>query len=85
MELITERLYDNIPVKENVSRKLPKGRKRVAYRKMITGLAFLAAFVVGTSKYNYTVALEPWFKELPIWKRFVFPLFAILFYSLTYV
>ncbi|KAF9028332.1 MBOAT-domain-containing protein [Hymenopellis radicata] len=68
MELITERLYDNLPVKENSSRKLPKGRKRVAYSKMVLGLAYLGAYVVIASKHNFTVAL-PWFKEQPLWKR----------------
>lgn len=71
MELITERLYDNVPVKDNVSRKLPKGRKRVAYGKMVLGLAFLGTYVVVASKHNFTVALQPWFKEQPLWKRIV--------------
>lgn len=54
--------------KENVSgRRVPKGRKRVAYTKMITGLIFLGVYVFFIGRFNFTVVLDDWFmtKSLP--------------------
>ncbi|KIY71758.1 endoplasmic reticulum protein [Cylindrobasidium torrendii FP15055 ss-10] len=77
MELITERLYDNLPVKDNVTRKLPKGRKRVAYSKMVLGLMFLGGYVLLATKYNYRVTLQPAFAKMPLLQRlFWFQIYA---------
>lgn len=53
-------------------RLLPPGRKRVGYRKMLTGLAFLGIFVVFGGSNNYSVMVTPWFKEQSWGKRLVF-------------
>jgi lysophospholipid acyltransferase len=47
---------------------MPTGRKRVAYRKMIIGLAWLGAYVTFYGSYNFTRVLEPWFaaKSFPV-------------------
>jgi lysophospholipid acyltransferase len=42
-------------------RAVPSGRKRVAYRKLITGLAFLGIYVVYHGSFNYHVGVEEWF------------------------
>lgn len=71
-ELIHETLYDGHEVKgNNKGRKLPSGRKRVAYRKMVTGLVFLGIFVVFGGTYNYTVVLTDWFAEQSLLYRYV--------------
>ena len=58
--------------KEGRSRKIPKGRKRVAYRRMVLGLAFLGAYVVLSSKFNYGVTITPWFEGQKLWYRCAF-------------
>ncbi|KAK0191425.1 endoplasmic reticulum protein [Armillaria mellea] len=68
MELITEKLYEG-HVKENAKRNLPSGRKRVAYRKMLEGLVYLAIFVLLGAKYNFATVLTPWFAEQSMWYR----------------
>lgn len=52
-------------------RAIPDGRKRVAYRKMVTGLVFLGLFVVLNPSYNYSTALTPWFAEQSLLHRYV--------------
>ena len=42
-------------------RLVTRGRKRVAYRKMVMGLVYLGLFVVFNGQYNYSVAVEDWF------------------------
>ena len=44
-------------------RLVPRGRMRVAYRKMIVGLAYLGAFVALGPKYNFAIALQDWFTK----------------------
>lgn len=56
-------------------RLLPPGRKRVGYRKMLTGLAFLGIFVVFGGSNNFSVMVTPWFKEQSWGKRSVFDIF----------
>ncbi|KAK0498303.1 endoplasmic reticulum protein [Armillaria luteobubalina] len=70
MELITEKLYEG-HVKENAKRNLPSGRKRVAYRKMLEGLVYLAIFVLLGAKYNFATILTPWFAEQSLWYRLI--------------
>lgn len=52
-------------------RKVPSGRKRVAYRKMAIGLGFLGLFVSMGGTYNYSVTLQTWFASHSIFYRFV--------------
>ena len=54
-------------------RAIPPGRKRVAYRKLITGLAFLYAFVTYGGTLNYGAAVQAWFAEKPLWYRYYYP------------
>lgn len=44
-------------------RLIPKGRKRVAYRKMLVGLVYLGLYVVLGGQYNYSIALQDWFVQ----------------------
>ncbi|EGO01516.1 hypothetical protein SERLA73DRAFT_103339 [Serpula lacrymans var. lacrymans S7.3] len=53
-------------------RAVPNGRKRVAYRKMVTGLAFLGLFVVFGPSFNYSVAITPWFVTKGIFYRIAY-------------
>ncbi|KAF9076609.1 MBOAT, membrane-bound O-acyltransferase family-domain-containing protein [Rhodocollybia butyracea] len=50
-------------------RRLPAGRKRVGYRKFVTGLAFLGAFIVFGGSNNFSVMATPWFAEQSWGKR----------------
>lgn len=63
--LVGEVMFDDPTVKSKArhGRKLPPGRKRVAYTKMFMGLLYLGLFVVFGAKHNFSVALEPWFAE----------------------
>ncbi|KAJ7283384.1 endoplasmic reticulum protein [Mycena rebaudengoi] len=62
MDLINETLFKKLE-KSKPGRNVPSGRKRVAYRKMIFGLAYLGIFVVFGGTYNYGISLTPWFLE----------------------
>lgn len=62
MSLIDESIYSGTETSEK-GRKVPKGRKRVAYRKMATGLAFLVLFVTMSGSWNFGVAIQDWFKQ----------------------
>ena len=42
---------------------VPRGRKRVAYRKLVTGLIFLGVFVAFGGTWHYGVALSDWFAQ----------------------
>lgn len=44
-------------------RLVPRGRKRVAYRKMVMGLIYLGLFVVLGGQYNYGIAVQDWFVQ----------------------
>lgn len=49
---------------EDVSRHVPRGRKRVAARKAIVGLAFLATYVLLSPKFSYIQILrEEWLRK----------------------
>ncbi|KAI0347445.1 MBOAT-domain-containing protein [Trametopsis cervina] len=50
-------------------RSVPRGRKRVAYRKMILGLIYLGLFVALGGQYNYAVATQDWFAKKNILYR----------------
>ncbi|EIN10257.1 MBOAT-domain-containing protein [Punctularia strigosozonata HHB-11173 SS5] len=58
---------------DKVSRRaVPSGRKRVAYRKLATGLAWLGLYVVYSGKYNYGVGVQDWFAQKPFLFRFLY-------------
>ncbi|KAF5393923.1 hypothetical protein D9757_000377 [Collybiopsis confluens] len=68
MNLVYERTF-TAPGKHEGGRRLPTGRKRVGYRKMFTGLAFLGVFVVFGGKNNFGVMVTDWFAEQSWGKR----------------
>jgi lysophospholipid acyltransferase len=70
--LVGEVIFDDPAVKSKVKhgRKLPPGRKRVAYTKMFMGLLYLGLFVVFGAKHNFSAALEPWFVKENIIVRY---------------
>ncbi|KZT12889.1 MBOAT-domain-containing protein [Laetiporus sulphureus 93-53] len=51
---------------------VPKGRKRVAYRKMLIGLAFLGAYVTFSGSFNLGVTVQGWFAEKSILYRIAY-------------
>lgn len=53
-------------------RKVPKGRKRVAYRKGLYGLLYLGLFLVFWPKFNFGLAITDWFLEQNLIVRSVF-------------
>jgi lysophospholipid acyltransferase len=73
MELINETTFQNSQVKAKVKpgRRLPPGRKRAAYTKMLFGLMYLGVFVLYRGKYNYQVALKPEFMKHSLLVRYV--------------
>ncbi|TFK43038.1 MBOAT, membrane-bound O-acyltransferase family-domain-containing protein [Crucibulum laeve] len=62
-ELIAESAFQDEAVKAKLTRRLPAGRKRAAYTRMVLGLLYLGAFVVLGGKYNYAAALTPEFAK----------------------
>ncbi|KZW04179.1 MBOAT-domain-containing protein [Exidia glandulosa HHB12029] len=54
------------------NRRMPRGRKRAAYRQMLLGLGSLGAFVVMNPLYSAELLLDPWFARQPLWYRFYF-------------
>ncbi|KIJ70373.1 hypothetical protein HYDPIDRAFT_143668 [Hydnomerulius pinastri MD-312] len=63
MSLVDETLFKSAVEKspKPQRRAVPDGRKRVAYRKMVTGLVFLGLFVVLNPSFYYGIAITPWF------------------------
>ncbi|KAH7904100.1 MBOAT, membrane-bound O-acyltransferase family-domain-containing protein, partial [Hygrophoropsis aurantiaca] len=61
--LIDESLFKSSEGKNNghSKRAVPSGRKRVAYRKMVTGLLFLGTFVALGPSFYFGIAITPWF------------------------
>ena len=73
MALVDESLFDVKGKDDKPSwRKLPSGRKRVAYRKFVMGLVFLGVFVTQGGKYNFAVSLEDWFAQKSLFYRYVY-------------
>ena len=74
MELINETTFQNAQVKAKVKpgRRLPPGRIRAAFTKLVFGLVYLVAFVLYNGKYNYRVALNPEFMKHSLLMRCVF-------------
>lgn len=71
--LIDESLFKSVESTKPTRRAIPDGRKRVAYRKMLTGLVFLGLFVVLNPSYNFAIALTPWFAEQGLLYRYDHP------------
>ncbi len=55
---------DNLP-----RRLVPRGRKRVAFRKMLVGLAFLGAYVVFYPEFNFHLTVEDEFENRRLLSR----------------
>ena len=73
MELINETTFQNAQVKAKVKpgRRLPPGRKRAAYTKLVFGLVYLGAFVLYNGTYSYRIALTPEFMKRSLLTRYV--------------
>ncbi|KAJ7477135.1 endoplasmic reticulum protein [Mycena galericulata] len=69
MDLINETVFKTLAVKGKSGRNVPSGRKRVAYRKMLTGLVYLGTFIVFAGTWNYSISLTPWFAEKSLFYR----------------
>ena len=71
MELINETMFQHAHVKASLKegRRLPPGRKRAAYTKMVMGLLYLGTFVFLGGKWNYTVSLTDDFMKMSLLKR----------------
>ena len=71
MDLINETMFQHAHVKATIrkGRRLPPGRKRAAYSRMVMGLIYLGAFVVFGGTWNYSISLKDWFVQMPLWKR----------------
>lgn len=52
-------------------RLVPRGRKRVAFRKMFVGLAFLGAYVTFYPVFNFHVTIEDEFEAKRLLSRYV--------------
>ncbi|KAH7105600.1 endoplasmic reticulum protein [Auriculariales sp. MPI-PUGE-AT-0066] len=53
-------------------RRMPRGRKGAAYRRLALGLGFLVAFVVIGPLYNYDLMLAPSIAQQSLWYRIFF-------------
>jgi lysophospholipid acyltransferase len=73
--LVDESLFKSVEGKsvKPMRRAVPDGRKRVAYRKMLTGLAFLGLFVVLGPSFNFGIAITTQFLEQNLIYRWVTP------------
>ncbi|KAG9317107.1 MBOAT, membrane-bound O-acyltransferase family-domain-containing protein [Chiua virens] len=69
--LIDETLFKSVESKKPMRRAVPDGRKRVAYRKLLTGLVFLGLFVVMNPSYNFSTVLTPWFAQQSLLYRII--------------
>ncbi|KIM67664.1 hypothetical protein SCLCIDRAFT_20710 [Scleroderma citrinum Foug A] len=71
MSLIDGSLFKTASGKAKIpsKRTIPNGRKRVAYRKMLSGLLFLGIFAVLNPKFHYGIFLTPWFLTLNLFQR----------------
>ncbi|KAF8607705.1 MBOAT-domain-containing protein, partial [Ceratobasidium sp. AG-I] len=49
--------------------RIPLGRKRAAYTKMLQGLACLLLFTFFGPKFDHSVTLKPWWAARPFWYR----------------
>ena len=79
MDLINETVFqaEHVKSKTKTGRRLPSGRKRTAYTKMLMGLIYLGLFVVLGGTYNFAAALLPSFAKKSLLTRFVSPVFPV--------
>lgn len=73
MDLINETVFqaEHVKSKTKAGRRLPSGRKRTAYTKMLMGLIYLGLFVVLGGTYNFAAALTPSFAKKSLLTRIV--------------
>ncbi|EJD00976.1 MBOAT-domain-containing protein [Fomitiporia mediterranea MF3/22] len=73
--LVDESLFTTKKGKEKAvtpgGRRVPIGRKRVAYRKMVIGLVFLGMYVTQIGKFSFASSLEDWFAQKSLLYRLV--------------
>ncbi|PPR03997.1 hypothetical protein CVT24_010490 [Panaeolus cyanescens] len=71
VELINETAFQHKTVQSVVKsgRRLPPGRKRAAYTRMIFGLFYLGVFVFLSPKYNFSVCMDPEFQKKSLLTR----------------
>ncbi|THH12341.1 hypothetical protein EW145_g8 [Phellinidium pouzarii] len=76
ISLVDESLFSTKKGKEKEAftggRRIPKGRKRVAYKKLLIGLAFLGLYVTQIGTFNLGVSLQKWFVQKNLLYRIVF-------------
>ncbi|KAI9001313.1 MBOAT-domain-containing protein [Trametes punicea] len=65
-------------------RLVPRGRKRVAFRKMITGLIFLGAYVVFHPEFNFQLTIGDEFEAKRLISRIIFLQFCGFFERVKY-
>lgn len=71
-QLVTGKLFASAPAVNGSGRRVPEGRKRVAYQKFLLGLFFLAVFAVAGGNMDYDRILEPQFRQRGFILRCVF-------------
>ncbi|KAH9947320.1 MBOAT, membrane-bound O-acyltransferase family-domain-containing protein [Amylocystis lapponica] len=87
MALINETIFkvaEKGQANDKTGRRVPKGRKRVAYRKMVTGLAYLGLFVTLGGSYNFAELIQDWFAQKSLLYRIAFFQFAGIFERCKY-
>lgn len=73
MALIDETLYKDVaPASPNSSKRVPVGRKRVAYQKLAFGISCIGFYALYGGKFNYTVTADDWWMAKPFWYRFLY-------------
>ncbi|TDL29602.1 MBOAT-domain-containing protein [Rickenella mellea] len=75
MDLVNETLFtthNGEVAQKSSGRRVPKGRKRVAYRKMAMGLTYLGLFVLLNPKFNYSMVLEDSFAKKSFMYRIIY-------------
>lgn len=64
----------------NIPRRLvPRGRKRVAFRKMFIGLAFLGAYVTFYPEFNFHLTIDDVFEAKGWLARYINALYSVSF------
>ncbi|KAG9015485.1 lysophospholipid acyltransferase [Tulasnella sp. JGI-2019a] len=71
MALINETAFEKFRTEDKQSR-IPSGRRRVAFQKLIFGLAGIGFYAVYGGKFGYEVMLKEGWAQNPIWYRVAF-------------
>uniref|UniRef100_A0A0W0G4C7 Mboat family protein n=1 Tax=Moniliophthora roreri TaxID=221103 RepID=A0A0W0G4C7_MONRR len=70
LSLVNDTVFTSQNIKSaSGKRNLADGRKRVGYRKMLTGLVYLGIFVVAGAQWNFSVLLSDEFIKKTMWER----------------